>query len=150
MNIIDPVTKKPRVMREMCRTCVGHPGNKADLRPGRLKQLVRENSGPDATGLICHSSIEYDEDDDGNPVVRGENALCRWFLDTFGLQANFIRICYRLGAAKGEDFPFTEVDPPDKTALSGPPAKMSQDGGGVDGPEEDSAGEAGRPASACL
>ena len=110
MSIFDQETGKPRLLSEQCITCVGLPGNVAGLRPGRLKQLISENSGPDGQGLICHSTIKYvynDEDPEEAPRIEGENAFCRWYYDNYREQTNFMRICERLGG-------FTEVPPPSK------------------------------------
>lgn len=98
-SVIDPVTHKPRLMSEMCTTCVFRPGNLMHLRPGRLKQLIQQNTGPEAQGLHCHQTLEYG----GHPGFG--RAFCRGFYDQFGHLANYIRICERLGG-------FTEVDPP--------------------------------------
>jgi len=43
------------VMRKMCETCIFHPGNRMDLRAGRLKELIRETDKDD-TNVICHQS----------------------------------------------------------------------------------------------
>jgi hypothetical protein len=100
-SVIDPVTGKPRLMREMCATCVFRPGNPMHLRPGRLKQLIQSNTGPEAHGLICHKTLSYSE----NPHFGA--AFCYGFFEKYGDLANFIRICKRLGG-------FTLVDPPGK------------------------------------
>lgn len=101
-NVIDPVTRKPRLLKEQCSTCVGRPGNLMHLRTGRLKDLIQANTGPEAHGLVCHQTLSYGDDPDARP------AFCRWFYDGFGHLANYIRISERLGG-------FTEVDPPGKT-----------------------------------
>jgi hypothetical protein len=98
-SVIDPVTGKPRLLSEMCTTCVFRPGNLMKLRPGRLEELIRENTGPDAQGLHCHQTLEYG----GNPDFG--LAFCRGFYDGFRDLVNFFRICKRLGG-------FTEVNPP--------------------------------------
>lgn len=98
-SVIDPVTHKPRLMSEMCTTCVFRPDNPMHLRPGRLKLLIQQNTGSDAQGLHCHETLSY-----GAHPGFGL-ALCRGFYDGFGHLANLIRIFERLGG-------FTEVDPP--------------------------------------
>lgn len=109
MNVIDPKTGKPRLLSEQCWTCVGRPHNEADLRPGRLRELIQSNTGPEAYGLVCHETLDYD--DDGEPCG-DRQAFCHWFYEQFGQQANYIRICERLGG-------FTEVDPPrERMAMS--------------------------------
>jgi hypothetical protein len=104
-GVIDPVTGKPRLLAEQCRTCVGRPGNLMDLRPGRLKNLIAGNTGPDALGLICHETYEFDDDDQ---PTGDEQAFCRWFWENYRHLANYQRICERLGG-------FTEVPPPGGT-----------------------------------
>jgi hypothetical protein len=98
-SVIDPVTRKPRLLSDQCATCVFRHGNPMHLRPGRLKRLIQENTGPEAHGLVCHETLSYSQ----NPVFGP--AFCRGFYDRFGHLANCIRICERLGG-------FTEVDPP--------------------------------------
>jgi hypothetical protein len=101
INIIDHAAGKPRVLSEQCATCVGRPGNIADLRAGRLRELVRENTGDGKMGLVCHSTIDYSQPDGGD-----RQAICRWFYDTFGHLANGIRVMQRIGG-------FLEVPPPE-------------------------------------
>jgi hypothetical protein len=98
--LIDPVTHKSRLLAAECSTCVFRPGNLMQLRPGRLGQLIRENTGANAQGLHCYQTT-YGQ----NPGTG--LALCRGFYDRFGHLANFIRVCERIGG-------FTEVAPPGK------------------------------------
>jgi hypothetical protein len=63
------------------------------LQPGRLKDLIEGNTGPQAHGLICHQTF------DNHP------AWCRGFYDAHGMEANFIRIMSRLGAIVEVDLP---------------------------------------------
>ena len=93
--VIDPETKKPRMLTEQCATCVGRGGNVAGLRPGRLQELVSGNR--DGLGLICHETL-ISRDGETPP-----EAFCRWYYETYG--SNYQRICERLGG-------FTEVPPP--------------------------------------
>jgi len=99
-SLIDPATGKPRLLAEMCSTCVFRPGNLMRLRPGRLKDLIRQNTGPEAQGLHCHQTTYGQNPETGL-------ALCRGFYDRFGQLANFIRVCERIGG-------FTEVVPPEE------------------------------------
>lgn len=69
------------------------------LKPGRLKLLIEQNTGPNAHGLVCHETLEYSANPDFG------RAFCRGFYEQFGHLTNYIRICERLGG-------FTEVDPP--------------------------------------
>jgi hypothetical protein len=100
-SILDPATCRARLLSEQCSTCVGRPGNLMHLREGKLKELIAGNSGPHALGLICHQTLPYGDHPDFGP------ALCRWFYDTYGHQANGIRVFSRL-------LGFTEVDPPEE------------------------------------
>jgi len=99
-SLMDRGTGKPRLLSEQCSTCVGRPGNLMHLRPGRLKSLIRDNTGQ-SMGLTCHQTLGY-----GASPEYGE-ALCRWFYDTYGHLTNGIRVMERIGG-------FTEVDPPSK------------------------------------
>jgi hypothetical protein len=105
-SVIDSQTGRPRLLSVQCGTCVGRPGNLMHLRPGRLAQLIRDNCGPEALGLVCHETLSYGPHPDFGP------AFCRWFFDRFGLQANGIRCLMRLGVLDGSGG-FTEVDPPE-------------------------------------
>jgi hypothetical protein len=98
-DILDRRTGHPRLLSRQCSTCVGRPGNLMHLRPGRLKDLIAENTGPEALGLVCHETLPYGDYPDFGP------ALCRWFYDNYGHLANGTRIFGRLCG-------FTEVDPP--------------------------------------
>jgi hypothetical protein len=97
-DILDRETRKPRLLREPCATCVSRP--ESQLRPGRLRQLVNENIR-EGLGLVCHETITY-EDGQQAPC---QPALCAWFHEKFGHRSNYQRICERLGG-------FTEVEPP--------------------------------------
>jgi hypothetical protein len=88
---------KPRVLSEQCLTCIGRPGNLMQLRPGRVRSMVRE--GVNGGGIICHQTLSYGE----HPELGG--AACRWFYDRYGHLCNLYRIYDRLGG-------FTEVEPP--------------------------------------
>jgi hypothetical protein len=111
-SVIDPVTHKPRLLKEQCKTCVGRPGNLMKLRPGRLQQLIRENTGPDAHGLVCHETLSYSQNPHFGP------AYCHWFFETYGDLANLIRIYKRLGN-------FTKIDPPGENPMPEPAITLS-------------------------
>jgi hypothetical protein len=100
-DIMDPDTHRPRRLKAQCATCVGRPGNVANLRTGRLKELIRDNTGDGMMGLICHETISY-PDSEPAPI---QAALCCWFFETYGHLVNGIRVMARLGS-------FDEVDPP--------------------------------------
>jgi hypothetical protein len=94
------VNGEPRVLSKQCSTCIGRPGNKMHLSPGRVKGMVAAANRDGSQGIICHQTLSY-----SNPEFGG--ALCRWYYDTYGHLNGFIRIISRIG--KG----FTEVDPPE-------------------------------------
>jgi hypothetical protein len=56
------------VCREMCSTCVFRPGNKMELRSGRVRQMVDEAKEHDST-IVCHKTLD------------GDSAACRGFFD---------------------------------------------------------------------
>lgn len=87
----------PRVLSSQCSTCIGRPGNKMHLNPGRVKGMVQAASREGSQGIICHQTLSYSENPGG--------ALCRWYYETYGHLNGFIRIMERLGG-------FTEIDPP--------------------------------------
>ena len=84
-EIFDPATGLPRLLSEQCSTCVGRPGNLMHLNPGRLKQLIEDNTGDGRLGLICHQTLPYGDHPEAGP------AFCRWFYDHYGHLANGIR-----------------------------------------------------------
>lgn len=98
-HLNDPATGKPRLLTGQCATCIGRPGNITGLRPGRRREVI--NGNRDGLGLICHETIAYNSEGDGEHG--GEQAFCRWFFDH--VTSNYQRICMRLGG-------FTEVPPP--------------------------------------
>lgn len=89
---------RPRVLAEQCSTCIGRPGNLMNLRPGRVRQMVRD--AVRGGGIPCHQTLSYG----GHPEYGGP-AACRWFYDHYGPACNLFRIYDRLGG-------FTEVEPP--------------------------------------
>jgi hypothetical protein len=103
MGLMDPVTRKIRLNNAQCVTCPGNPRTGVKLRPGRLRDLIRANTGDGKMGLVCHATIDYSEG--GEPEYGGDQALCKWFYDSFGHLVNGIRVMSRLGG-------FTGVDPP--------------------------------------
>lgn len=87
----------PRLCRERCSTCIFRPGNRMQLRPGRVRGMVRE--ALQGGGFItCHSTLPYAGTD-------AKPAICRGFYDSYGHLSNLIRIFGRLGG-------FDEIDPP--------------------------------------
>lgn len=90
---------KPQVLSSQCSTCIGRPGNKMDLRSGRVRQMIRDATGPDGGGIPCHQTLSYGGHGWEHP------AACRWFYDHYGHLCNLYRVYDRIGG-------FTEVDPP--------------------------------------
>lgn len=88
---------KPYVLSEQCATCIYRPGNKMNLRPGRLKAMTELALCEGSQGVICHDTL-----------VKNGGALCRGFYDMVGHKNNFVRIMERLGG-------FQEADPPNET-----------------------------------
>lgn len=95
----------PRVCADRCATCIFHPGNRMQLRPGRVRQMVRDSLA--GGGFItCHSTLP-------STAGPGRAAVCRGFFDAYGHLSNLLRVWSRIGG--GFDF----VEPPDLHA--GPP-----------------------------
>ena len=76
---------KVHVQREMCDTCVGHPGNRMKLVPGRLRDVVKDNVEADGA-LTCHQTT-YGQAD--------QEAVCRWFFDRY--KTTPLQIAERIG-----------------------------------------------------
>lgn len=65
-----------RVRTDRCATCVFHPGNRMQLAPGRLKDLIESNDGG---WLTCHATL---------PGVTGRYntaAVCKGWSQAYGL-----------------------------------------------------------------
>lgn len=94
---------KPQVFSEKCDTCIFHPGNRMHLEPGRLADVVKQNS---ATGsmLICHKTT-YGQ----HPEI-GET-MCRGYFDAYAATSAVPQIMERMF---GPDW-YDEVPPPDNT-----------------------------------
>jgi hypothetical protein len=107
------------LLSEQCSTCVGRPDNLMHLREGRLKLLIEDNTGPYALGLVCHQTLSYGDHPDFGP------ALCRWFYDHYGHQANGIRMFSRL-------LGFAEVPPPGEENDGDPAARTNAGSAGPD------------------
>lgn len=100
-HLNDPATGKPRLLTEQCATCFGRPDGESGLhlRPGRRQEVI--NGNRDGLGLICHETIAYNSEGEGEHG--GKMAFCRWFYDH--ITSNYQRICERLGG-------FCKVPPP--------------------------------------
>lgn len=97
-DVTDPQTRRPRLLTEMCASCVFRPGNHMRLRPGRLADLVREARARESF-VVCHSTLP------GMAPAGYLPAICRGFTDRYS--TNHLRIIGRLGG-------FAEVAPPAK------------------------------------
>jgi hypothetical protein len=89
---------RPRLLSEKCQTCIFRPGNLMRLRPGRVRQMVRQTLDAGAT-ITCHETLPYGQYPDY------DKAVCRGFYDAHGQRSNLVRIVERLGG-------FDEVPPP--------------------------------------
>lgn len=99
------MTERPRLLSRRCATCVFHPGNRMDLRPGRLRDLVAANLATGAL-LVCHDTLPY-----GEHPEAGE-ALCRGYWDAYRERTGIWQVMTRL---LGDDW-WVEVDPPGEEA----------------------------------
>lgn len=106
------------MLSEQCSTCIGRPGNKMHLNPGRVKDMVQAAVQQGNQGIICHQTLPYGDHQDFG------GALCRWFYDHYGHLTNFIRCMDRMGG-------FDEVAPPELGSIlcytSEPKAVSHQD-----------------------
>jgi hypothetical protein len=64
-----------RVLSEQCPTCIFRPGNKMDLRPGRLADICKQAVENDGY-IPCHDTYK-----DG--IIEGGKAICRGFWDRY-------------------------------------------------------------------
>lgn len=97
---------RPRLLATKCSTCIFHPGNRMQLRSGRVKDMVETALRGGGT-ITCHKTLSYG----GHPGF-GE-AVCRGFYDAHGGRSNFVRVIERIGG-------FAEVaEPEDENAWVG-------------------------------
>lgn len=89
------------VLSERCATCVFRPGDPMHLRPGRLRELIRDNLAAGAL-LVCHETT-YGQTE--------EEAMCRGFWDRFREQTNVWRVMERVARLSGKPW-WREVSPP--------------------------------------
>lgn len=91
MQLNGPLTPDGlRVCSHLCETCVFRPGNLMELRPGRLRGMIRDALRADSC-IPCHKTLD------------GERAVCRGFYD---LHRRDTLAC-RLGLVVG----VLEIDP---------------------------------------
>ncbi|MEV0443518.1 hypothetical protein AB0I84_18505 [Streptomyces spectabilis] len=74
-GIADPAIGRIRLCRTLCTTCVFHPGNRIQLAPGRLAQMIRDALA-DEGHITCHQNLPYDKAE--NPLPP---AMCKGFRD---------------------------------------------------------------------
>lgn len=65
---------KVYVRREMCSTCIFAPGNRMQLRSGRVKDMLAATQGDPAGNIPCHQTIYG---------LREQEAICRGFFDKY-------------------------------------------------------------------
>lgn len=90
----------PAVAADLCRTCVFHPGNPLQLRPGRLAEVLDHNRDA-GTMLVCHVTTYGQRPDLGE-------VLCRGYWNTHGAGAGVVQVWHRLGG----HFRAVDVDEP--------------------------------------
>lgn len=95
--------RHPRLLSRQCDTCVFRPGNRMDLRPGRLRDLVRNNLAAGAF-LICHDTLPY------GPHPDADQAMCRGYWDRYRARTALGQVMDRLSG--GQQW-WVEVDPPE-------------------------------------
>lgn len=78
---------KVHVMDDMCATCVFHPGNRMNLMPGRLKDMVSTSIENQST-IACHDTLA-----DGI-----DNAACRGFFDRYAGRVFPLRLAIAMDA----------------------------------------------------
>lgn len=54
--VADPATGRVRQCADLCATCIYHPGNRAHLRRGRVKQMTEEALATEGH-IVCHSTL---------------------------------------------------------------------------------------------
>lgn len=93
-DVADPTTGQVRVCAHRCATCIFHPGNRADLQPGRVAGMVAEARAGEGH-IVCHSTL-------GTAAP----AICRGYADGPDQHRS---LALRLARALGT---LTEVEPP--------------------------------------
>lgn len=94
---------KVHVMKERCTTCVFHPGNRMNLRPGRLKDMVEQTDdsaaclGPDHRRALfsCHQTLPYAESEYVEHY--GGAALCHGAVENYGHDSMTMRMAHAMG-----------------------------------------------------
>lgn len=76
---------KVHVCKEMCSTCIFHPGNLMYLEEGRADDMIREAMESDCS-IVCHQTLD------------GDNAVCRGFFTRYAPPT--LQLAQRLGIVK--------------------------------------------------
>lgn len=79
------------VMAKQCKTCVFRPGNRMDLEPGRLEQMIRDATAAESC-IPCHKTT-YDH--------HPQEAVCRGFFLRHKTQP--LQVAERLGLIEEVD-----------------------------------------------
>lgn len=101
-TIVDRKSKKVRLLRSKCSTCIYRPGNKMHLQEGRVEEMTERNV-QDGSWVTCHKTLPWGE----NPEF-GE-AICRGFYDVHGHRSLGVRMARVMTG-------FEEVTPPGETS----------------------------------
>jgi hypothetical protein len=75
------------VCSSRCGTCVFHPGNRMDLAPGRLRDVVASNLDA-GSALTCHATLWHDPEN--------RHAICKGFFDAYQHVSPPLQLAVRL------------------------------------------------------
>ncbi|WP_188186986.1 hypothetical protein [Nonomuraea sp. SYSU D8015] len=84
----------PQVLREQCTTCIFHPGNRMDLRSGRLKDLVEQTLNVGGW-ITCHDTLLHGRFGH-HFATRMFGAMCKGFVDKYGDRSHGVRMLREL------------------------------------------------------
>ncbi|MFB9854488.1 hypothetical protein ACFFMR_29320 [Micromonospora andamanensis] len=96
LSVGDPALGKSRLLSKQCDSCIFAPGNRMNLGPGRLRDLVTKVH-EQGSYIICHDTLPH------YLYPQAKPAICRGFADRYRTQA--LDLIERLWG-------FVEVDPP--------------------------------------
>lgn len=85
------------VCREMCETCIFHPGNLMHLQRGRVKDMVT-SAIADESAITCHSTL-----------TKEHQAVCRGYFDRYAQSVFSLRLGIAMKIVVNHDIP-TEVE----------------------------------------
>lgn len=84
---------KVHVLAEKCETCIFRPGNRMDLRPGRVREMIAA-ARRDESAIVCHSTLGK------------RAAVCRGFYDLEPEPiTSTLQIAKRLGYLQFQEVP---------------------------------------------